>query len=179
MFNKVKLQLRLQIFKFHLGIDNPQFVLIITARKRSCGKVIFSVACVKNSVHRGGTWAGTPPRQVHHPGQVHPPEQCMLGDTGNKRAVRIILQCILVQWVFSCFLRSAFTFASPPPPNDRLEPIWPHTKLWFASQLVPVKCRRLSSSSSDDQRNTMETCWFSFSSWSYDIIISAENILQF
>ena len=43
-----------------------------------------------------------PPRQVHPPGpgtppgQVHPPEQCMLGDTGNKRAVRILLECILV-----------------------------------------------------------------------------------
>ena len=38
------------------------------------GKVIFSEACVKNSVHRGmGTWAGTPPWQVHpSPWQVHP-----------------------------------------------------------------------------------------------------------
>ena len=90
------------------------------------GKVIFSVACVKNSVHGGGTRAGTPPGQVHPPGrytpprqvhplgrytplgryppwagtppgQLHPPrEQCMLGDTGNKRAVRILLECILV-----------------------------------------------------------------------------------
>ena len=25
-----------------------------------------------------------------------PPEQCTLGDTGNKRAVRILLDCILV-----------------------------------------------------------------------------------
>ena len=50
--------------------------------QRNWGKVIFSVACVKNSVHSGGsTWAGTPcrytPRQVHpqtgtpHPRQVH------------------------------------------------------------------------------------------------------------
>ena len=39
-------------------------------------KVIFSEACVKNSVHIR--------------------EQCMLGDTGNKRAVRILLECILV-----------------------------------------------------------------------------------
>ena len=28
-----------------------------------------------------------------------PPEQCMLGDVGNKRVVRILLECILV---FSC-----------------------------------------------------------------------------
>ena len=75
--------------EFHLAIDNPQFVLIITARKRSWGKVKFSVACVKNSVHEGGGYLGrytTPPWQVH-PRQVHPPEQCMLGDTGNKRVV--------------------------------------------------------------------------------------------
>ena len=53
-----------------------------------------------------------PPRQVHTPrdqvppqtrytpGQVPPPPgpgtQCMLGDTGNKRAVDILLECILV-----------------------------------------------------------------------------------
>ena len=35
------------------------------------------------------------------PNQVHlPPEQCMLGDTGNKRAVRILLECILVVHTF-------------------------------------------------------------------------------
>ena len=28
--------------------------------------------------------------------QVHPRKQCMLGDTGNKRTVRILLECILV-----------------------------------------------------------------------------------
>ena len=33
-----------------------------------------------------------PERQTHPP----PPQQCMLGDTGNRRAVRIILECILV-----------------------------------------------------------------------------------
>ena len=34
--------------------------------------------------------AGTPP------GRYTPQEQCMLGDTGNKRTVRILLECILV-----------------------------------------------------------------------------------
>ena len=34
--------------------------------------------------------------QVHPPDQVHPLEQCMPGDPGNKRAVRILLECILV-----------------------------------------------------------------------------------
>ena len=78
------------------------------------------------------------PKQVHPLGQVHPPgrytpwvgtppvagtpphwagtsprEQCMLGDTGNKRAARILLeciQCILVKHIYcqlsvhSCFV---------------------------------------------------------------------------
>ena len=42
------------------------------------------------------TWAGTSPL-----GRYIPPEQCMLGDTGNKRAVRILLECILVFCYFS------------------------------------------------------------------------------
>ena len=59
-----------------------------------------------DQVHPSGTrytppGPGTPPisgahGQVPPQDQVHPPEQCMLGDTGNKRAVRILLECILV-----------------------------------------------------------------------------------
>ena len=70
-------------------------------------------------------WPGTPPRQVHPPGQVLPqavtspwagtprgryplpparysPQsvQCMLGDTGNKRALGILLECNLVRSAF-------------------------------------------------------------------------------
>ena len=71
-------------------------------------KVIFSVACVKNSVHgRGNTWAGTPPPGRYIPPRQVPPwagtppwEQCMLGDKGNKRAVRTLLECILVWIIF-------------------------------------------------------------------------------
>ena len=55
------------------------------------------------------------PRQVHPPGQVppgqvppragtHPSAQCMLGDTGNKRAVRILLECNLVIYLRCTFL---------------------------------------------------------------------------
>ena len=56
---------------------------------------------------------GTPPDQVSPLGppppdppgtppgtRYTPPEQCMLGDTGNKRAVRILLECILVIYRF-------------------------------------------------------------------------------
>ena len=35
-------------------------------------KVMFLHLSLSHSVHRGGTWAGTPPRQVHPSGQVHP-----------------------------------------------------------------------------------------------------------
>ena len=55
----------------------------------------------------------TPFDQVHPPGTRYTPrtrftpwtrytpqEQCMLGDMGNKRAVRILLECILVVLIF-------------------------------------------------------------------------------
>ena len=60
--------------------------------QRSCGKVMFSQACVKNSVQRGrgcvyqhalGQLADTPPGR-------HPP------DGHCQRTVRILLECILV-----------------------------------------------------------------------------------
>ena len=57
-------------------VPSPIFVsLHIYRPQQSWGKVIFSVACVKNSVHGGSTWAGTPPPQAGtpSPGQVHPP----------------------------------------------------------------------------------------------------------
>ena len=57
--------------------------------------------CPQDQIH-------TPWDQVHHRDQVHtlgpgaPPEQCMLGDTGNKWAVHILLECILVCFFFVC-----------------------------------------------------------------------------
>ena len=41
-----------------------------------------------------------PPRSRHQPpgSRQTPPEQCLLGDTGNKRAIRILLECILVNF---------------------------------------------------------------------------------
>ena len=58
------------------------------------GKVIFSEVCVKNFVHR----VGLPHCMLGYPvgSRPPPPEQCMLGDTGNKLAVRILLECNLV-----------------------------------------------------------------------------------
>ena len=90
---------------------------IFTARKRSLRRLCF-YTCL--SVDSGGStwqvppgyvhplldrytpsWQVHPPGQVHSragtpPGQVYPPEQCMLGDTGNKWVVHILLECILV-----------------------------------------------------------------------------------
>ena len=61
---------------------------IFTARNSSCGKVMFSQAFVIPSVHRegglhGGDWAD-PPHGI-------------LRDTVNERAVRILLECILIE----------------------------------------------------------------------------------
>ena len=75
--------------------------------QRSWGKVIFSEACVKNSVHRGDLphcMLGYPTPRIkgrHPPEPDIPPGQCMWGDTGNKRAVRILLECNLVFLNFS------------------------------------------------------------------------------
>ena len=43
----------------------------------------------------------TPPREQTPPRTRHPPAHCMLGDTGNKWAVRILLECNLVLILFS------------------------------------------------------------------------------
>ena len=76
--------------------------------RRSWGKVIFSEACVKNYVHGGwypsmpwgsaSVHAGIPPGAgtPQGAGSQTPQEQCMLGDTANKRVVSILLECILV-----------------------------------------------------------------------------------
>ena len=81
--------------------------------QRNWGKVIFSEACVKNSVHRGGAcvarrcaWQGG----MRGGGHAWQGDACMAGgcawqggvrghilwDTVNERTVRILLECILV-----------------------------------------------------------------------------------
>ena len=62
-------------------------------------KVMFLHLSVSHSVHRGvglSAYWDTPPGQTPLGADI-PPAQCMLGDTGNKRAVRILLECILVK----------------------------------------------------------------------------------
>ena len=90
----------------------PVFTIImndfVTVRKRSLGQGnVFAPVC--HSVHKGGTWAGTPPAGTPHLGQVHtplagtplgryPPGRYPLSilPMVNARAVRILLECILV-----------------------------------------------------------------------------------
>ena len=62
--------------------------------------------CVSASVHAGihpPPWSRPPqadtPQSKHPLGADTDPAQCMLGDTGNKRAVRILLECILVEFI--------------------------------------------------------------------------------
>ena len=70
------------------------------------GNVIFSEACVKNSVHSGG--GGGESASVHA-GIPPPPEQSMLEDTVNERAVCILLECNLVTVMFlNCSVRREF-----------------------------------------------------------------------
>ena len=46
----------------------------------------------------GTSPAGTPPDRYIPWAGTPPPEQCMLGDEGNKQVVRILLECILVYY---------------------------------------------------------------------------------
>ena len=56
-----------------------------------CEGYVFTRVCLSTGREDLGRY---PPRQVHPLGRYTP--WCMLGDTGNKRAVRILLECILV-----------------------------------------------------------------------------------
>ena len=94
-------------------------MVVITARKRSCGKVMFlqlSVIlftwggiCLSACLDTNLPGAGAPPG-ADTPCSKHCPRQCILGDTVNNRAVCILLECNLVLknacalWNFYCFI---------------------------------------------------------------------------
>ena len=107
--------------------------LLVTARKWSLGQGnIFTPVC--HSVHGGSAsvhagipppradtpppeqtppwgqtpWEQTPQEQAPPPGAGTPPQLSMLGDTVNKRAVHILLECNLVwicKWEITCNMR--------------------------------------------------------------------------
>ena len=107
--------------------------LLITVRRRSCGEVVFSQACVKNSVHWWGCLPDTPPRQADtplgrqpplwqadalpdrqtpNPGQTPPLWQADNVPPSRRllqRTVRILLECILVRHCENYLLRPDFS----------------------------------------------------------------------
>ena len=112
LFNEVTVQ-ETNISGFFIMTINGRFLVYIYRLQRSCGKVIFSQECVKNSVHREGVSASvhtgihTPPGrypQADNPLGRHPtPRQtppCVDTPPPSRRlllrTVRILLECILV-----------------------------------------------------------------------------------
>ena len=79
-----------------------QNVFIFTVCNCSCGKVMFSQASISHSVHREGClpWSDIPPgRHTPHRADTplgRHPLHSACWDTVNKRAVSILLECILV-----------------------------------------------------------------------------------
>ena len=63
---------------------------IITVRDSSCGKVVFSQVCVKNSAHGGHAWGGG-----MCDGGVCMVRVCVAGETATA-ADGTLLECILV-----------------------------------------------------------------------------------
>ena len=67
---------------FAISLGNYRVIINAYYRpQRSSGKVMFSQACVKNSVHKGGGCLPLPPPRA-------------LWDSVNKWVVRILLECI-------------------------------------------------------------------------------------
>ena len=87
----------IQLLWYFQTIGRP-LITIITGRN----EVIFSQACVKNSVHGGegvclsACWDTPPPPRTRHPPGSRPPLGSRLQPTVNERPVRILLECILV-----------------------------------------------------------------------------------
>ena len=83
------------LWLFHLGFaSQPVFLVDCCYRpQRSWAKVMFLHVSVILFIGGG---LGRPPPGADAPLGADPPEQCMLEDTANERAVRILLECNLV-----------------------------------------------------------------------------------
>ena len=129
----MRLSIQVQ-FPGRLCLPHDLFIFF-TVRKSSCRKVMFSQACVKNSVHRGQVYT---PLDTHtqshtHPLEIHPLEHTPL-DTHLrthththtpqtltplprwplKQTVHILLECILVFYlhlIHLCRMHGVFTYA--------------------------------------------------------------------
>ena len=109
---------RLQFFKIVLDLRDQRVGanLLLPPANEVWGKVIFlhlSVILftgrVPGQVHLP---PGTPPARYHSAST--PRDQCMLGDTGNKRAVRILLECILIWHIFCQKLHEKMDWGTSP-----------------------------------------------------------------
>ena len=83
-------------------VPNSKHSVFLPPATKFGQRYVFTRVC--DSVHRGRGVSGSVHAGIHPPGADNPPRsrhpppvQRMLGDTGNKRAVRILLQCILVK----------------------------------------------------------------------------------
>ena len=93
----------------HIGSPFPRWaewltdwrVVIITARKRSCGKAMILHLSVSHSVHRAGRDPPPPHRDPSY-------RDHLLPVYGKEQVVRIILECILV-FVYEYSFRFTFT----------------------------------------------------------------------
>ena len=102
-----------------VGVDFDISLEFLPPANEVCESYVFTPVC--HSVHRRAvclsacwdtppweqtppgadtTQGQTPPRADTPGGQTSHLAQCMLGDTGNKRVVRILLECILVPKCF-------------------------------------------------------------------------------
>ena len=94
-------------------------------------KVVFLHLSVSHSVHGG--WCIPPCNGTDTPQEDrHPPDQCMLGDTGNKRPVRILLECILVsKYIQKIFLAFVFETVWMDLPSSTIQYVTQKVNLLF------------------------------------------------
>ena len=122
-----------------------------------CESYVFTPVC--HSVHRGGglpqcmlectsppnTRGRTPrdKRQTPSRPEADPPwNQCILGDTGNKRAVRILLECILVyrDYFWEIISEMLTSIAVPRSTKVALDSRFKIQQILFPLMFVTVSC---------------------------------------
>ena len=101
----------LHALDFHIACQRTCGKVMFTARKRSLQRLCF-YTCMSVILFTGGCLPQymlgytpqeqTPPRADTPRSRHPPPAQCMLRDMGNKQAVCILLECILVSYACAC-----------------------------------------------------------------------------
>ena len=86
----------------HVWLASYWNAFLLLPANEVCEGYVFTPVC-QSSCSQGWGVPGHPPSRYTSLGRYTPPrEQCMLGDTGNKRAVRILLECFLVLIILTC-----------------------------------------------------------------------------